>query len=374
VPARALLPAPLRVVDGTWVVVADRKLSIFAGCDYLGLSAHPALAQALTTAALAEGVSARAGRKTTGNHPLLVELEAALAEFFDAPTATVLSWGYAATLAAAQALAGDFTHAFVDEKAHHAVQDAAIFLGPGTRRQKFRHGDADDLARRLRRLGARARPLVLTDGVFAYDGGIAPLPAYLDALPRRGMLLVDDAHGAGVLGANGRGTPEHWQLGPKARARLVHVFTLSKAFGAGGGVVLGPPALRRALAQKSRVFGGSTSLSLPLAAAARAALPEARDPARRERLRANVAHVRAALRDSGLPAGVPSPSPIVAIFPKTAAEAEALRTRLDLAGIFPSFIHYAGGPASGYFRLAVSSEHTPQQVSALAAVLAGFFG
>jgi len=365
------LPAPLRVLDRTWVVAGGQKLSYFCGCDYLGLSGHPEVLRALSTATMEYGASIGASRITTGNHPLHLELEAALAQFFAVPAATLLPNGYTAVLAAAQALAGQFNVVFIDEKIHPAGRDGAACAG--ARVQMFRHRDPADLARHLRRAGKRARPLVMADGMFAFDGSLAPLAQYLAILPAHGRLLVDDAQAAGVLGAQGRGTPEHAGISPRQQARLIHVISLSKGFGTTGGAVLGSKALRQAVISRSRIFSGSTPLSAPLAAAALTAVRLAGDGSLRQRLWANVARVRAALANSRQAAAAPSPSPVVALLPRNATDAAALRDLLQMTGIYPGFIHYPGGPRSGYFRLALSSEHSAQQISALAAVLGAYY-
>jgi 7-keto-8-aminopelargonate synthetase-like enzyme len=277
-------------------------------------------------------------------------------------------------LAAAQALSNRFTHAFIDERAHSSLRDAARHLSPQTRVQTFRHRNPSDLARRLHRAGPRSRPLVMTDGLFAFDGSLAPLREYLAILPASGRLLVDDAQAAGVLGKQGRGSPEHWRFTARERARVIHVIALSKAFGVGGAAVLGSPDLRHGILQNSPVFSGSTALSPPLAAAALAALQVARaDPTRRTRLQEHIARVRAALHGSNQPAAAPSPSPIIALFPRDSRHAAALRKILVKAGIYPSFIHYPGGPSGGFFRLALSSEHRPRQISSLASALSACF-
>jgi 7-keto-8-aminopelargonate synthetase-like enzyme len=209
---------------------------------------------------------------------------------------------------------------------------------------------------------------VVTDGLFAYNGVLAPLAEYLEVLPENGGLLVDDAHGAGVLGQNGRGTVEH--LGVKSE-RLYHTATLSKAIGTYGGVILGSRDFIQQALSRSRMFPGNTPLPLPLAAGALAALDVLQtDKAMRARLRRNVAHVKDALRAAGTPV-VENPSPIVAMVPADAVAAERLTKRLLVRNVYPSLIHYPGGPAQGSFRFALSSEHTTRQLDGLISALAG---
>jgi len=239
---------------------------------------------------------------------------------------------------------------------------------------------------------------LLTDGMFSSDGAIAPLGAYLKVLPRNAVLLVDDAHGAGTLGSTGKGVVE---LEGVPRSRVIQTVTLSKAFGVYGGLILGSGGLREKILAKSGMFVGSTPLPLPLANAAQTALHILRkEKGFRERLGRNVNYVKdplsrnvgqtflsagsgdfpVARRNTGLEspvnrqAGKPalhSPSPIIAIIPKNAEEAEAIKKHCLQNGVFPSFIKYHGGPKDGYFRFVLSSEHSKGQLDDLLKALIG---
>jgi 7-keto-8-aminopelargonate synthetase-like enzyme len=312
------------------------------------------------------GLGVAASRLTTGNHPLFGALEADLARFFGVAKALAVPAGYAADPIAAQGLKGEATHTLLDCRAHASLREAADLLGRPL--AEFAHRDATDLRRQLRALPATARPLVFTDGVFGHDGSIAPLADYLAVLPARGRLLVDDAHGAGVVGHNGRGVAEVCDV---ADPRLIITGTLSKAFGASGGFVLGSATLIRNIVSRSRWFGASTPMSLPAAAAAMEAIEILRgDLAMRARLRQNTAWLKAAARAVGhsVPDNV---SPILAVAPENQAQAGRLRRRLLQQGIYPSLVRYPGGPEAGYFRFAVSSEHSRRQLERLAAALRG---
>ena len=264
----------------------------------------------------------------------------------------------------AQALAGQFSHALIDERAHGCLTDAAMLLDCPI--VKFKHRDAADLARVIKRLG-NIKPLLLTDGMFSHDGSIAPLKQYLAALPARGMILLDDAHSAGVLGRNGRGTPE---LAGVSTRRIIQTITLSKGFGVYGGAVLGPRKLRDAIIARSRVFVGNTPLPLPLANAAIKSIAILKmDKTLRARLAKKTRLVKSNLAAAGFPV-VDSPSPIIANIPANAKEASQQQRRQIANRIYPPFIKYPGGPESGYFRFAISSEHTAGQLSALIGALA----
>src|SRR5438477_4962766 len=209
---KALAP-PLQQVDRTHVRYQNRTLSYFGGCDYFRLSSHPAVLAALQAGLKKYGLTVAASRKTTGNHPLYETLEQRLADFFAVPDAVLLSNGYATNLVVAQTLAGTFSHVFIDERAHASLVDAAAFFDCPVIR--FSHRDPESVARVVQRIGLQSRPVLLSDGMFSHDGELAPLGAYLRILPRDAAILLDDAHGTGVLGRTGRGTIEELDVRSK---------------------------------------------------------------------------------------------------------------------------------------------------------------
>jgi len=362
-------PVPLQQIDRTYVRHQGRVVSFFGGCDYFRLSTHPVIQAAIHAGLNQYGLNVAASRRTTGNHQLYLELESALAKFFGAESALAVSTGYSTSIVTAQALAGEFSHALLDERAHLALQEAAVTLNCPV--LKFKHRAVDDLARALNRCGHSARPVVLTDGMFSHDGSVAPLRAYLKVLPRDAWLLVDDAHGAGTLGAKGRGAIEFEAVN---RSRVVQCVTLSKAFGVYGGAVLGPCKLREKIFSRSGLFVGSTPLPLPLVNGAISAVKLMKHSgALRARLQRNLARVRTSLRRAGL--AVPeTPGPILPLPPMRASKTRSLTRALSRAAIFPSLLQYPGGPAAGYFRFVISSEHSQAQLDALSGVLVEFAG
>jgi 8-amino-7-oxononanoate synthase len=350
----------LRQVDRTYVMWRKRRLSYFAGCDYFRLSSHPAILRAVKEGLDRDGLNVAASRVTTGNHPLFRRLELALARFFGAPAALLTGNGYATNLIVVQALGGDFSHIFMDERAHLSLRDATrFFAGPVL---EFKHRDPPDLARQLRRLRGTSRPLVLTDGLYSREGELAPLAEYLRILPASGMVLLDDAHAAGMIGETGQGTVEYAGV---QRRRIIQTVTLSKAFGCYGGAILCADKWREKIMNSSAMFAGGTPVPLPLANAALKAMELLRgDPGLRRRLSRNVNYVKTALRSRGL--SVPhTPAPIVSIVPRAAAEVAKMRQRLLAHGVYPSFIRYPGGPQGGYFRFVISSEHSQEQLDDL---------
>jgi 7-keto-8-aminopelargonate synthetase-like enzyme len=335
-------------------------VSYFGGCDYFRLGSHPAVLGALQDGLKKFGSNVAASRMTTGNHLVYEELETRLAQFFGAESALLVSNGYVTNLAVAQAVTGTFSHALIDKQAHPSLHDATHFLNcliiP------FQHRDPSDVDRIVQRLGGGVRLILLTDGMFAHDGSVAPLQLYRKALPRDAVLWVDDAHGAGVLGQSGQGSPEHEGV---SRSRLIQTVTLSKAFGAYGGAIVGERQLREQVLSRSRLFTASTPVPLPLIAAALRALTLLRtDKSLRARLRRNTEQAKNALRELRLPSAQ-TPGPIVAWIPPKRGAGETLRRQLLDAAIYPSLIQYPGGPATGYFRFALSSEHSPAQIERL---------
>jgi len=357
-------PATLQQIDRTFVRLGKRKLSYFGGCDYFRLASHPKVIHALQDGVERYGLNVAASRLTTGNHEIYYTLERQLAGFFGAKGATLVSGGYITNLVVAQALAGNFSHALLDARAHPSLKDAARFLDCPV--IQFRHRDLDHLAETVKRLGTEARLILLTDGMFSNDGSVAPLKDYLKVLPKDAMLLVDDAHGAAVLGESGKGTLEYTGAG---RPRIIQTITLSKAFGAYGGAILGQTSLRQQILSRSSIFIASTPLPLPLVNASIESLRILRtDKTLKQRLERNSATVKSELRKAGFPLPE-APGPIIQFLPRDKQEVPILRAKLLQAGIYPPFIMYPNGPVHGYYRFVLSSEHSKEQIEHLVQVL-----
>ena len=359
------LPAAIQPDGATHVRYRGRRLIYFGGCDYYRLARHPRLLKAHARAAASDGLGTGASRMTTGNHPSHDALEKSLVQFFGGETATVVGDGYLANIALGQAAEGRFDAAFIDEKAHMSLRDAAQFLGCPVVR--YRHCDADDLAKRLSRRRAAKRVLLMTDGVFGATGRIAPLADLAKRLPRLATLWIDDAHGAGVLGERLRGTAEQCGLGER---RLIRSVVFSKAFGSFGGAILGSRWLRGALRDGTPVVSGGRALPAGLALATRAALELfCERTGLAKRLRRNTAFVKGKLLAAGLPVGD-------AAFPVFSLDCPgkkvaAMRRQLLATGIYPSCIRYPTGSVGAFYRFAISSEHTRGQLEGLAAALSG---
>jgi 7-keto-8-aminopelargonate synthetase-like enzyme len=359
---------PLQQLGGSRVRWRGRELIYFSGCDYFRLAEHPAVLKAAADGVKKFGLNVAASRLTTGHHKIYEELERELAKFFGAEDALLVPNGYLTGIVAAQALVGNFSHALLDERAHPALQEAAEQLDCPI--LKFKHRDVEDFKRAIMRCGKGAKPMVLTDGMFAHDGSVVPLRTYLKIVPRDGMILVDDAHGAGVLGKRGQGTLEFEGVN---RRQIIQCATLSKAFGVFGGVILGTRALREKIFERSRAFIGSTPLPLPLANAAMKSVKILRVQGNRlrKKLNENADYVKSVLRQAGVKFAE-TPGPIVQLLTENPSEIQALKKQLLAAGIYPPLIRYPGGNAQGYFRFVISSGHSRTQLDKLIKVLEDF--
>jgi len=358
---------PLQQIDRTYIRQRGRKLTYFGGCDYFRLSSHPEVRAAVEEGLRRFGLNVAASRLTSGNHEIYQQLERRLAQYFDAEAALLVCGGYSTNLVVAQSLAGQFSHALLDERSHGSLRDAAQLLDCPV--LEFKHRDKEDFARAVRRCGRGSRLIVLTDGMFAHDGSVAPLRAYLRLLPRDGLLMVDDAHGGGTIGDTGKGTIEEEGVG---RVRVVQNVTLSKALGVYGGVVLCSRSLRARIVERSRVFGGATPVPLPLAYAALRSLEILkRDRGLRRRLQQNTRQVRSELVRVGFT--LPSnPGPIIGIHWKAPTLANQVKRALLAAGILPPFCSYSDSKANGWFRFAISSEHSRKQLDNLIRTLSQY--
>lgn len=343
------LPEPLQQIDRTWVHWRGQTLAYFAGCDYFRMASHPEVLAAARDALDQYGLNVAASRWTTGNHLLYNQLENAIAEFFDSKSALLVSNGYLTNTAVIQGLRDQITHILIDDRSHSSLSEAAKACANVI---QFAHRNPQDLAQKI---PANSRPLIMTDGVFSQNGSLAPLREYHQALPKDAYLLVDDSHGAGVLGAHGRGTPEFFGI---KSDRLIQSVTLSKAFGAYGGAIVASPEICQSIADHSPLIIGATPFPLPCAAAALASLRILKDSPHRACLKENCDLLKPNLD-----------FPILAVTPENKTSQERLANSLLAHGIFPSHIRYQHGPPQGYFRFAISSEHTSAQLDALANAL-----
>ena len=249
-------------MDG-WVTIGGRRLLNFCANNYLGLANHPRLHAAAKTAIDSMGVGPGAVRTIAGTTALHVELEERLAAFKHAEACITFQSGFTANLATIPALTGDGDLIFSDELNHASIIDASRLSK--ARVVRYAHNDVADLRRKIAENAGFRRGLIVTDGVFSMDGDIAPLDALVEAAEEHGLILmVDDAHGEGVLGRGGRGIVDHFGLHGRVH---IEVGTLSKAFGVVGGLVAGRKPIIDWLRQRGRPFLFSSAMTAPDVAA-----------------------------------------------------------------------------------------------------------
>lgn len=349
----------------TSIRLRGRDLVAFAGCNYLGLGAHPRVIAALTDAARRLGLSTTASRETTGNSVSHESLEAELAAFMGQEAAILSAEGYTANFMALQTLALTHRIALIDSHAHRSLRHAAI--GAGMQVFDYEHLSAES-AGWLAKQYADQGVVILTDSVFAADGAIAPLPELLAALPKhRATLVVDDCHGFCVLGKGGRGTVNHFGLDDP---RIVVTTTLAKGLGCYGGAVLGRRQFIQRVQDTAWVYRSSTPLPPAMAEACREAVRILQaDTMLVDNLRSNINAMRQALFLLGLPLP-PADVPIFTFALSPAPRQELIHMRLIDKGLFAPLIEYPGGPADRYFRVVVNAQHTAAQIDTLARELA----
>jgi len=348
-------PAPRVVADG-------HELVDFCSNDYLGLGRDPRVARTMAAAAVDWGAGATSAHLVTGHTAAHHSLEEDLARFTGRERALLFSTGYMANLGAVTALAGRHDLIVEDRLNHASLIDAARLAGAKVLR--YRHSDAESAARRLSDNQGRRR-LLLTDGVFSMDGDLAPLPDLAKAAASHGAwLVVDDAHGLGVLGDSGGGSLEAAGLGQNEVPVLVG--TLGKAFGTFGAFVAGSAALVETLVQKARTYIYTTAPPPAVAQATRTALSIALDESwRRERLAGLVARFRAGAASLGIPLAN-SLTPIQPVIVGESAAALTASEDLFRQGFWVAAIRPPTVPVnSARLRITLSAAHRDGDVDAL---------
>ena len=342
-------------VDGHW-------LTGFCGNDYLGLSQHFAVVNALQDTASREGAGGVASHLVCGHHAAHAALEREIAEWLGVPSALLFGSGFMANLAVVQALLGDGDVCVQDRLNHASLVDAARLAGCSLRR--YPHADAEGALRQLR-ASPEGAALLATDGVFSMDGDVAPLKQLaLVARAQRAALYVDDAHGIGVLGPEGRGSVADAGLGVDAVP--LQLVTLGKALGSYGAVVAGDAELVRHLAETARPYLYTTALPPAQAAASLAAVKLARrDQWRRDRLVASVARFREGASRRGFEL-LPSDTPIQPVMCHGDSCALAFAQALEAQGVWVAPIRPPTVPeGQARLRIALSALHSDADVDAL---------
>jgi len=400
---RAVMETP----QGAEIVIDGALYLSFCSNDYLGLANHPKMIAALKEGADKYGVGSGASHLVTGHQQPHHELEEALAAFTQRPRALLFSTGYMANLGVVATLAGRGDAVFEDRLNHASLLDAGLLSGARLRR--YAHNDVEDLTRLLAKKKSRhglisspsaarsfteetspslalaSRPdddgleqgsepdtgtmLILTDGVFSMDGDLAPLPQLADIAQRHdAWLMVDDAHGLGVVGANGRGSVEHYGLDHAAVPILIG--TLGKALGGFGAFVAGSEDLIEYVVQRARPYTYTTALPPAVAHATLAGLRLAQEESwRREHLHVLIARFRRGAAQLGANL-LPSVTPIQPLLVGDSEQALVMSAALRAHGIYVTAIRPPTVPAgTARLRITVSAAHSEAQVDRLLAAL-----
>lgn len=375
----ALTPQDEALRGTTYLIDGQPRLS-FGSNDYLGLSQHPALLAAAHAAIDRYGVGATASPLVCGHSPEHEQLEAALAAHVGLPRALYFYAGYAANVGLVPALVGRGDAVFSD-----ALNHACLIDGIRLSRAELHvvpHADLAALDAALAASTAR-RKLVVTDAVFSMDGNVADVPALMALCERHdAWLLIDDAHGYGVLGPHGEGTLAHFGLtgvdgvAPAWQGRmdrLIYMATLGKAAGVSGAFVAGHPDMVEWVMQKARTYMFATAAPAVIAASLRAAIDVIRqEPQRRRHLHALRTRLREGLAAAQIPWHLmPSETAIQPLVIGSNAEALAVMAQLDEQGVWVPAIRPPTVPeGTARLRISLSAAHTLAQVDELVAALA----
>jgi len=351
----------LETPQGARVTVDGKPYLSFCSNDYLGLANHPQLIAALQQGAQQYGVGAGASHLVSGHSGAHHELEQALAAFVGKPDALLFSTGYLANFGAVQALVGRGDTVFADKLNHASLNDAMLLSRASVKR--YRHSDVAHLAQLLEQTSG-GRRLIITDAVFSMDGDIAPLPELLALCEEHdAWLLVDDAHGFGVLGKEGRGSLAHFSLDAP---RIIYMATLGKAAGVSGAFVAAEAVVTETLVQNARSYIYTTASPPALASALLTSLAVMREEEwRREQLRELIAQLRAGL--SGLPWPLmQSETPIQPLLVGSNEDAVALSEGLRARGIWVPAIRPPTVPqGTARLRISLSAAHSADDVARL---------
>lgn len=346
---------------GPEIVINGKKVLNFCSNNYLGLANHPKLREAAKAAIDKFGIGPAAVRTIAGTTSLHKELEEKLAKFKKAEAVITFQTGFVANLAVIPALVGEGDLIFSDELNHASIIDGCKLTKAEVVR--YAHIDTNDLEEKLKAAPKDCKKLVITDGVFSMDGDIAPLDKIYEVTSKyNAMLMVDDAHGEGVLGEAGRGIVDHFKLHGKVD---VEVGTMSKGFGVMGGLAAGKLEVIEWLSQRGRPFLFSSAMTIPDVGACIAAvelLGNSGDLVKK--LWDNADYLRAGLKKLGFDTGT-SISPIIPVMLGEAETAQNMSKKLFEEGLFAKAIVYPTVPqGKARIRVMNSAGHTKEHLDA----------
>jgi 7-keto-8-aminopelargonate synthetase-like enzyme len=348
-----------------FIMLDGKVYSFFGGNNYLGLANHPLLKRAAISSIENYGLNFAAARQTTGTSEIHAELESLLAEFKHKDDAVVFGSGYMGNRILLSALSGKFSSVFIDEYSHSSIREGIPQEIHDVR--VYKHLDPDHLESLLK-LNKNGRPLIMTDGIFSLTGEITPLDKIYEIAEKFGaIIIVDDAHSTGVLGKNGRGTPEHFNL--EAAPDIFQTETMSKAGGSYGGFIAARRDITDAIREKSSTYLASTSLPPPLVSASAAAVSIImQQPELRLSLYRNSKMILDGIKSLGFITFSQS-SPIIPLYFSSREKAEELSGFLKAHGIIVPYINYPVNIGWCILRITASANHTTGQIEELVTVL-----
>jgi glycine C-acetyltransferase len=353
----------IRIVEssvGAWVTIEGKRVLNMCSNNYLGFADDPRLCEAAKRAIDQFGVGPGAVRSIAGTMSLHVELEERIARFKGTEAALSVQSGLNTNLAVIPLLMDKDDILFTDELNHASIIDGVRLAK--AQRAIYPHRDVDGLASLLDEHKGIAKKLIITDGVFSMDGDLAPLPGIVDVAEQYGaMVMVDDAHGEGVLGRNGRGIVDHFHLHGRVD---IECGTMSKAFGVMGGYIAGSAKIVEYLRQRARPFLFSSAATPPDVAACIAAIEilEATDEPVRK-LWDNARVFKSALKDLGFDIGM-SETPITPVMLGEASTAWDFSKALFAEGVFATAIAFPTVPrGKARIRVMLSAAHSPADLS-----------
>ncbi|MFN2181338.1 MAG: glycine C-acetyltransferase [Candidatus Promineifilaceae bacterium] len=352
----------IRTIDSpmdAWVTIDDRRLLNFCANNYLGMANHPRVREAAQVAIDQYGVGPGAVRTIAGTMSPHIALEEKLAEFKQAEACITFQSGFTANLATIPALVGRGDVIFSDELNHASIIDGSRL----SRAQivRYAHTDPADLEKQIASTTEYRRRLIISDGVFSMDGDIAPLDKLTEIAESHDiMLMVDDAHGEGVLGRGGRGIVDHFGLHGRVD---IEVGTLSKAFGVVGGMVAGRSEIVEWLRQRGRPFLFSSAMTVPDTAACLEAVSILEESTELiDRLWSNAKVFREGMQKMGFDTGH-SQTPIVPVMLGEAPIAQQFSQRLFEEGVFAMAIGFPTVPrGKARIRVMNSAAHSMQDI------------
>ena len=350
---------------GNYIRLNNKKYSYFAGNNYLGLANHPALKKEAISSIEKYGINFSASRGTTGTSELHLELEKLLSEFKNKSGSVVFASGYLGNKILLHTLRDQYSAVFIDKSAHPSIPDG--IPSDISNVYFYDHCNTEHLVTLLKKYN-KQRPLIITDGVFALTGEIAPLDKIYPVAKKYGaILIVDDAHSTGILGKNGRGTPEHFQL--DGAEYIYQSETMSKALGAYGGFISATKEIIKKIREKSSVYIGSTSLPPPIVSAGCSSIKILKQhPELRSRLFENASYIRKEIKKINF-LTTPDNIPIIPVFFNSLENAMRLSEYLKENNIIVPYIKYPVKMDKFLVRLTVSAIHTKDQIENLLELL-----